>query len=229
MPQGLLRRQGSSHESLEQRVGLIGTALEFRVILHTHIEGPVGQLHRFHQPSIGGQARQGQAGGRQRLPIFVVELVAVAVTLGNLSHAVAALHGRARADEARIAAQAQRAALIHRITLAGHVIDNLVQPLRSKLAGVGICDAQHMAGIFDHCHLHAQADAEIGDVLFPGILGCQDHPLNAAAAEAAGHQDAIQTGESGFHRFCRDQLGIDPADADLGIQEKARVAQRLRH
>ena len=86
-----------------------------------------------------------------------------------------------------------------------------------------------MAGIFDHCHLHAQADTEIGDTLFPGILGCQDHPLNAAAAEAAGHQDAIQTGESGFRRFCCDQLGIDPADADLGIQEKARVAQRLRH
>ena len=53
----------------------------------------------------------------------------------------------------------------------------------------------HMAGKFDHCHLHAQADAEIGNVVLPGILRRQDHALNAAAAEAAGNQDAVQTGE----------------------------------
>src|SRR5271168_1176653 len=41
---------------------------------------------------------------------------------------------------------------------------------------------------FDHRHVHAEADAEIGYTTLAGKAGCFDHALGAALAKSAGNE-----------------------------------------
>ena len=47
----------------------------------------------------------------------------------------------------------------------------VVLALGGKLAGVGVGAAQHVAGVLHHRDLHAQADAEVGHAVLPGVPG----------------------------------------------------------
>ena len=82
---------------------------------------------------------------------------------------------------------------------------------------------------FDHGDLHAKADAKVGDPLFPGKLGRQDHALYSPVAKAARHQNAAAAGQ-GFRYVFRGQVfGIHPTDLHLGIAGRPGMEQCLRH
>lgn len=49
----VLMAQSCGNEAAEDGLGLVGPALELRVVLHAHEEGVVGQLHGLHQPPVG--------------------------------------------------------------------------------------------------------------------------------------------------------------------------------
>ena len=99
-----------------------------------------------------------------------------------------------------------------------------------ELAGIRVGDPGDVAGIFDHGDLHAQADAEIGYPVLPGVFRRQDHAVDAPVAEAAGDDDAVQrAAKLPPHVLFRNGLGVDPADVHLSVQSIARMAQRLCH
>lgn len=75
---------GGGDKGAEQGVCLIGPGFQLRVELYPHEPGVAGQLHDLHQPPVGGQAGQLQPRLGQGIPVFVVELVAVTVPLGDL-------------------------------------------------------------------------------------------------------------------------------------------------
>ena len=81
----------------------------------------------------------------------------------------------------------------------------------------------------DHSDLHAEADAEIGNLVRAGILRGDDHALDAAVAEAAGHENARAAAEDGFRILLRELRRIDPADVDNHVVRRARVKQRFLH
>ena len=56
------------------------------------------------------------------------------------------------------------------VALAGHEVDDLVLADFIKLAGVRVLDAGHVAGEFDDCDLHAEADAEVGKTVLARVL-----------------------------------------------------------
>ena len=86
-----------------------------------------------------------------------------------------------------------------------------------------------MPGKFDHGDLHAKADAKVGDPLFPGKLGRQDHALYSPVAKAARHQNAAAA-DQGFRYVFRGQVfGIHPTDLHLGITGRPSMEQRLCH
>ena len=128
---------------------------------------------------------------------------------------IAPRHGGAGCDYAGIAAQTQCAALVDEVVLPGHEIDDLVDAQLVEFTGMGIGQAGHMAGKLNHRNLHTQTDAEIGHVLFPGVLCRQNHTLNAPAAKAAGHNDAVQTCQLLCVGFRGKRLGIDPLNFHL--------------
>ena len=86
-----------------------------------------------------------------------------------------------------------------------------------------------MAGKFDDGDLHTKAYAQIGDVMLPGVPGRRDHPLDAAAPEAARDKDPVKVGEELLLRFLRDRFRVDPSDIHPCAKGKAGVVQRLRN
>ena len=63
-------------------------------------------------------------------------------------------------------------------------------------------EAGHVAGELDDRDLHAEADAEVRDVVLAGEAGRRDLALGAARAEAGRHQDAVGPVELGRPRPC---------------------------
>ena len=79
-------------KALEQGMSAVGAALEFGVELCAQMEVTAGQLHGLHQTAVRAGAGNDQSGILHLLTELVVELVAVAVTLPDLSLAVALGH-----------------------------------------------------------------------------------------------------------------------------------------
>ena len=208
-------------------MGFIGAALELRMVLNTHMEGPVGQFHRLHQSAVWGKTAQCQTGCAKDIPVIVIELITVTVALVDQRLTIATLHGRSLGNHAGIAAQTQGAAFVNLIALTGHKVDDLMFSLRGKFTRVCICDTQYMTGVFDHGDLHSKADSEIGNVVFPRILRRQNHALNAAITEATGDDDTVETGKDFVLCCLCDGLGVDLPNVDHGVKSKTCMAQSL--
>ena len=98
---------------------------------------------------------------------------------------------RALLHHARVGPEAHRAALLGHALLLLHQVDDRVRRLLVELGRVRVRPAQHVAGIFDHGTLHAEADAEERDLVFARILDREALARHAAAAEATRHEDAV--------------------------------------
>ena len=70
--------------------------------------------------------------------------------------------------------------------------------LRLEFGTVGAGIAEDIASVFDDRDLHAEADAEVGNLVFAGITGGLNFALDAAAAKATGDQNAVDIGPAGF-------------------------------
>ena len=82
---------------------------------------------------------------------------------------------------------------------------------------MGRIDAQHRSAVLNHGELHAQADAEERDFVFPGISDCPYFTFGTTLAEAAGHQDAVaalkQFGRITFLEF----FGAEVPEQNFGL------------
>ena len=94
-----------------------------------------------------------------------------------------------------------------------------------ELGRMGAGQPDHVAGEFDHRALHAQADAEEGNLPLAGKADRLDLALDAALAESARHQQAVEAGQQPFGPFAFDQFAVNPLDADLGLMGDAGVVE----
>ena len=83
-----------------------------------------------------------------------------------------------------------------------------------------------MAGVLDGGHLHAQADAQVGNLLLAGKAHGANLAFHPALAKAAGHQDGVKAGQLA-HVVGGEGLGVNVVDLDLGMVVDAGVAQGL--
>ena len=77
--------------------------------------------------------------------------------------------------------------------------------------------------------VHAEADAEVRDLVLAGDAAGEDLALPAARAEAAGHEHAVDARELGARLLERHVLGVDPAHVDAAAVVDAGVLERLVH
>ena len=84
------------------------------------------------------------------------------------------------------------------------------------LRAVGVRQADHVAGELDDRALQAEADAEERHLPFAGKADGLDLAVDAAVAEAAGHQDAVAAAQHALGPFALDFLGFQLADHDPG-------------
>ncbi len=85
----------------------------------------------------------------------------------------------------------------------------------------------HVARRLDHRHLHAETDAEIGDLAGAGEFGGLDLSLGAALAETAGHEDRVKPREMRRRVLALEDLGIDPFDIDAHPVRHAAMHERF--
>ena len=97
--------ESGAYEPYKQWVGLVGAALEFRVELNSYIKIVLGNFHRFDNIIVGRGSAYYKTGFLQNLPEFVVEFIAMAMTLLYFNLAVAAVHLCAFGDLTGISAQ----------------------------------------------------------------------------------------------------------------------------
>ena len=102
----------------------VGAALELRVELDADEPLLLRLLHNLHEPAIRGQACQTQARVHQLGTKLVVELIAVAVALGDLRCTVGRAGQRILRQHAGILAETHRAALGGDAHLIGHERDH---------------------------------------------------------------------------------------------------------
>ena len=84
-----------------------------------------------------------------------------------------------------------------------------------------------VAAEFDHGALHAQANAEKRNAAFAGEANGFDFAFDAAFAEAAGHQHAVEAGQQPLGAFVFDQFALNALNADLRPMVNAGVIERF--
>src|SRR5699024_8711452 len=94
----------------------------------------------------------------------------------------------------------------------------------------GRLDADDVAGVYDDHALQTQEQPECRNAFGAGVVQRPELALDAADAEAAGHADRVESGQSllGTGRSVA-LIGLDPADPDLRVVGETAVAQRLGH
>ena len=196
----------------------------------------VRQLDDLDERAVRRRAGHLQPRRLQRLAALrvVVELVAVTVAFGDREVLLALLavggrveprRERALPDDARVRAEAHRAALLRDALLRLHEVDDGMRRLRIELRRVRIRPADDIARVLDRRTLHPQADAEERDLVFTRILDREALARHAAAAEAARHEDAVHALEE--RRILLQLLRLDALHVDLAVMRHARMVQGL--
>ena len=96
-----------------------------------------------------------------------------------------------------------------------------------ELGGVRAAEIADVAREFDGGDLHAEADAEIRDVVLACILGGIDFAFDATITETTGNEDAIDVTDDLGGDLILHGLGIDLDDLYFGIVRGTGVNERF--
>src|SRR3972149_1526685 len=140
---------------------------------------------------LGPETRDPEAVLFQVLEVLVVHLEAVAVALLNDPLPVGPGSGAPLGEQDRVEPQPHGAALGPHGALLGEQVDDLVARAGVELRRVGVGQPADGPGELDDRALHPEADAEEGHSALAGVADGADLPLDAAVAETARDQDAV--------------------------------------
>src|ERR1051325_3023362 len=201
--------------------------LVLRMELAAHEPRVVGQLHDLHELAVGRSARHAQTALLQRRHVLRVHLITMAVPLFDRIRRVRLAGERAVAQERRVLAEAHRAAEGVDADEIAQLVDDLVRRLVVELRRVRADHARYVARELDRRALHAEADAEVGDLALAGVADGGQLSFHAARAEAGADQDAVHRGELAVVALLLQRLGVDVDDAHLHVVRDAAVRERL--
>ena len=199
-----------------QRLGL-----EFRMELATQKPGVILQLHDLHEISVGRVAGHLESVAHQDLLVFAIELVAMTVSLGDLSIPVDSACQRAFVQQAGIGAQPHGAAHGIHSQQVSQLVDDPVWDRGIELGTVGV-QGTDVARELDHDALHPEADSETGHPADTGMPDRPDHPFDAADSEAARNQNGVQPFQPRFVVVPRPDPPNRPTGAGPGSGPEAR-------
>ena len=210
--------------------GSVGLRFEFGMELHGHEPGVVRQLDHFHQRAVGAGAGDEHAVGLELLAIGVVELVAMAMAFGDRSAAVALLR-RGSPDRAALGWAPSR--IVPPLSV---IVLLLVQAGKSPDAAVSLLNSVEWAparpttlranSITAHCMPRQMP--KNGMPPFAGEANRLDLAFDAAFAETAGHQNAVEAGQQPFGAFVFDQLRFGCAECGPARDGRCRRDRAIR-
>ena len=195
--------------------------------LHTHEPRVLGQLDDLDEVALGVDTGEGHPVLLQLVAEVVVDLVAVAVPLAHVVHAVDLAHARVRSEAAVVVAEPHRPALLGDLLLLGHQGDDRMWRGRFKLGRVRLGPTADVPGELDHGALHPEADPEEWCAALAGEPHRLDLALDPALAEAGRDEDARDVAQLLGHVLRRDLLGVDGHDLDPHAVRRARDDEAL--
>ena len=198
--------------------------------LRTDIPSLFGNFHYFHK--IGSRVHPYPFHARllKLLEVAVVELIAVTVTFLD-QHLLTICLPRTTVfhEFALIGTQSHRTAHLRDALLLFHEVDNVVWCVFIHLTTVGILITQHVSGKLNDHHLHAQADTEGGDIMCPGIFGCDNLTFNTPCAEARADHNAVHAAELFGYILLGEMLTVDEVRLHLSVIIGAGMCQTLQN
>src|SRR2546422_1087354 len=214
-------------KSLEERMRFEGSRLEFRVELAAQEPGMVADLHDLDIGPIRRLARQVESTAHQGLLILPVELVAVAMALGNLRLAVSLVSEGTGLELRLPRPQAHRPAQLVDPPQFPQLVDHAVRSGGVKLRAVGPFQAADVPGEFDHRALHPETNPEIGHFPGAGVFDRAEHAGDAALAKAARHEDSVHVFKRPRPLFSCQPFGFDPPEVHLQVVRQAGMRKSL--
>ena len=187
----------------------------------------LGKLEHLDESAVRRHAAEDQPPLPQRLPIGRIDLVPVAVPLGDLVGAVDAVRPGPRSKQTRVGAEPHGAAHVRHLVLRVQERDHGMARPRVELGRVGRRETAHVSRELDDGALQTQTDPEIGDLPLPDEPDRVDHPVDAALPEAARDEHAVE----GFEEVGPPRLHIlrrPPLDIHFDVVHGAAVDERLR-
>src|SRR5690554_196135 len=194
------------------------------------------RLYHFNQLAIGRAAGDLQAGFFQPWQEVVVDFVTVAMTLTNGLLTVTGGNGRADCEHTVLCTQAHGATQVRRFSARfggttgveplGDQANDRLRGMLTEFSTVGVFQSGHVAGVFDNRHLHAQADAQVRNLVLAGILNRADLAFHATLTKATRYQNGVGRFQHGG-AVTLDVFGVDVVDVDLGAGLDASVQQGL--
>ncbi len=173
-----------------RRLGLV-----FRVELRADKPRMIMEFEDLDEGAVGARAGESNAGGFEGRAQIIIDFIAVAVALGDLAFAVDGADVRVVGEFAEIGTQAHGAAFVFDVLLCIEEMDDGMRRVGDEFRGVGVLPAADVAGVFDEGHLHAEADAEEGNLMGACVLDGADFPFGAADAKTARNEDAVHLTE----------------------------------
>src|SRR5689334_16164749 len=165
---------------------------EFRMELAAQEPGMIGQLANFNVHSVRSFARQAKTMLLQNRLILTVEFIAVAMPFADLAPAVGLASEAVVRDLAGIRAQTHGSAQLIDAFQFTQLVNYAIRSGGIELGGVRLGQTADVACELDHHGLHAQADAEIGNLEFARVADGLQHAFDAAASESARNQNAVE-------------------------------------
>src|SRR5258706_4802374 len=176
---------------------------EFGMELAADEPGMRRQLDHLAQLLPLGEAGDAQALVLQALNVLVVDLVAMTMALVDHVRAVDLAREAPGLERSALSAQTHRPAEIGLLVTAldpavavlpfGHERNHRVERVAVEFGRVRPGQAHHVARELDHRELHAQAYAEIGDLVLARVLDRLHHAFHAALAETARNEYRVHS------------------------------------
>src|SRR6266566_2335828 len=223
---GLVLQSGLD-ERRKERMAAAGRRGEFRVELAADEPRVRWQLDHLAQLLALGEAGNAQALVLQSLHVLVIHLVPMAVTFADHVSAVDLAREAPGLERGALSPQPHRAAEIGLLVAAldaavavlplDHERDHRVRRVAVEFRAVRARETDDVSRELDDRELHAQADAEIRDLVLARVLDRLHHAFHAALAETAGNEYRVHAFQERTDAVLLDRLRIHVPDGDDGI------------
>jgi len=156
-----------------------------------------------------------------------INFITVPVPFTDLFLSVGRIGMGVPVQNAGIGPQPHRRPFLRQMPLFWQQVDDGIGRVRVELGAVGFVHPADVPGVFHHGHLHAEADPEVGNAVFPGVPDGGNHAFAPAVAEPAGDENSAHVIELILESFFLDLLGIDETQVNPAVVGDAAVHERL--
>src|SRR5438034_4060354 len=233
---GLVLQSGLD-ERREERMPAAGRRGAFRMELAADEPRVRWQLDHLAQLLALGEAGGAQALVLQSLHVLVVDFVAMAVAFVDHVRAVDLAREAPGLEHSALSTQPHRPAEIGLFVAAldaavpvlplGHERDHRVRRVAVEFRAVRAREADDVSRELDHRELHAQADAQIRDLVLARVLDRLYHAFDSAPAETARNEYRVHAFQERADAVLFDRLRIHVADADPAARVDPGVDEPL--